>query len=212
MQIVPRQPTPISAEHARDALLAAMPALNRPTAALLLALIWVESGRGNLMNWNAGNITASSSWPGKAWRPPWFEASSDPHLAELHERMLAGTAPSAFRAYDSATQGFADFVGVLKRQFSSVLAAASTGDPAAFVAALHDSGYSRDYRPVHIATFAQLQHQLEPLVSHLPAGVAGAGGAGLAVAGIALALLWSHTHKHKQRRRREWSYKTYRST
>jgi hypothetical protein len=209
VQIVPRQSTPISAEHARDALLAAAPSLNRPTAALLLALIWIETGRGNLMNWNAGNITANDKWPGNAWRPPWFEASSDPHLAELHERMLAGTAPSAFRAYDSATHGFADFVATLNRQFPSVLAAASTGDPAAFVAALHDSGYSRDYRPVHIASFAALQHQLEPLVAHLPAG---AGVAGLAVAGIALALLLRHTHKHKQRRRREWSYRTFRLT
>ncbi len=206
MRIVPIVHTPMTAVHARDALLAALPALDRASAALLLGLIWVETGRGNLLNWNAGNITASDKWPGDAWRPPWFESSSNPHLAELHERMLNGQAPSAFRAYDSAAQGFADFAGTLKRQFPSVLAAAATGDATAFVGALHDSGYSRDYRAVHIGTFAQLQHQFAELVSHLPAGaIAGAGaGVGLAAAALAIVLLVS---KRKRRKAERWSSK-----
>lgn len=201
MRIVPAVVTPISAEHARDALAAAMPGIDRESAALLLSLIWVETARGHLMNWNAGNITASAAWAGDAWRPPWFAPSEDPRLAALHERMLAGTAPSAFRAYNSATEGFADFAHVLQRQFSSVLEAARSGNPAAFVQALHDSGYSRDYTLAHVPTFAQLRELFAPLVSHFPAGAAGG------VAGVALlAAIWfGAQYLKKRKRRRQWA-------
>jgi len=199
MQIVTAVTTPISAEHARDALLAAMPGIDRESAALLLSLIWVETGHGVLMNWNPGNITAGLSWEGLAWRPPWFSTPGP-----LHDRMLAGTAPSAFRAYTSAPDGFRDFVGVLQRQFKSVLEAASSGNPALFVQALHDSGYSRDYTLAHVPTFAALREQFAPLVVHLPESVAGAGGAleGLALAAAiffgARALLKRKRNHHRR--------------
>jgi len=189
MHVVPAVSTPISAEHARDALLAASPGLDRESAALLLALIWVETGRGNLQNWNVGNITANDAWPGGAWRPPWFAPNqTSPHLAELHERMLRGQAPSAFRAYDSAPEGFRDFIAQLRHTFPTVLEAARTGNPATFVQALHDSNYSRDYTFAHVPTFAQLREHFGPLVASLPAGVAGAGGVASAL-GLALVLL-----------------------
>jgi hypothetical protein len=199
MQIVPALSTPIDAAHARDALLAAAPALDRASASLLLALIWVETGGGHLFNWNAGNISAGSSWPGNAWRPPWFELTGNAHLDALHERMLKGEAPSAFRAYNSAPEGFADFVGTLRRQFQSVLAAAGSGDAATFVHALHDSGYSRDYTPAHVGTFAHLQAQFAPLVSHLPAGAGAGVVVGFAAVGLALVLLLRHSRKGRRR-------------
>lgn len=200
MFIVPAIATPVTAEHARDALLAAKPGLDRESAALLLSLVWVETGSGTGMrNWNAGNITASDAWTGPAWRPPWFLDSENPHLHELHERMLKGEAPSAFRGYGSSAEGFADFVRVLEHSFASVLHAAASGDPAEFVRALHESGYSKDYSPAHIATFASLRHSFAPLVAHLPAGsVAGSFGLAL-VAGVALFAL----NSRRRRRRKE---------
>lgn len=200
MRIVPAVVTPISAEHARDALAAAMPGIDRESASLLLSLIWVETARGHMMNWNAGNITASAAWAGDAWRPPWFAPSEDPRLAALHERMLAGTAPSAFRAYNSATEGFADFAHVLQRQFASVLEAARSGNPAAFVQALHDSGYSRDYTLAHVPTFAQLRELFAPLVAHFPAGAVAGGVAGVAL--LVVAGLVVHHFRKKPRRRK----------
>jgi hypothetical protein len=202
MHVVPAVATQMSAEHARDALRASMPGIDRESAALLLALIWVETGQGvHCFNWNVGNITASDAWGGGAWRPPWFAPSSDPHLSELHTRMLAGQAPSAFRAYDSLPQGFADFVHTLQSSFPSVLKAAATGDAAAFVAALHDSRYSTDYNASHIPTFRTLATHFAELVASFPAGsvAAGAGGA-LVVVGILL--IWASRRRHRHHHRR----------
>lgn len=205
MQIVPAVRTALSAQQALDALLAAMPGLDRESAALLLSLVWVETGAGGLMNFNAGNISAGERFAGNAWRPPWFnlalvealpEGANKTRLRETHFRMLAGQAPSAFRAYSSAAEGFADFARVLGAQFRSVLEAAATGRAAAFVTALHDSGYSRDYNAAHIPTFVKLQHQFEPLVAHLPAGGAAAG---VGVLLAALAGLYA-LNRHRSRR------------
>ena len=164
MQIVPAVSTPITAEQAKVALVAALPGIDRETGTLLLALVWIETARGHLMNWNAGNISAGAQWPGNAWRPPWFELTAEtllhPNLVALHEKMLHGQAPSAFRAYGSLLEGFQDFAHVLQHQFQSVLAAAKTGDARTFVTALHDSGYSRDYSPAHVPTIAALQSEL----------------------------------------------------
>jgi hypothetical protein len=212
MQVVPAVPTPITAEQARVALVAAMPGIDRETGALLLALVWIETARGHLMNFNAGNITASDKWPGNAWRPPWFElsdAASSPHLLELHEKMLHGKAPSAFRAYGSQLEGFEDFARVLKAQFPSVLAAAATGDARAFVQALHDSGYSRDYSPAHVPNMTSLQAELGQQFAGFPsaAQVSNAGPHLLASAafdiGIAVvAGVILSTYNDRKRRRR----------
>ena len=200
MHVVPTVATQISAEHARDALRASMPGIDRESAALLLALISVETGRGHVVNNNVGNITASDAWPGGAWRPPWFSAAqTTPRMIELHAKMLAGQAPSAFRAYDTLTDGFADFAATLKHTFPSVLAAAATGDAAAFVNALHNSRYSTDYNASHIPTFRDLSAQFAALVASFPAGVAGGVAGGGVLAAIALVLVLRHTHRRKRR-------------
>ena len=201
MHVVSAVATQISAEHARDALRASMPGIDRESAALLLALIWVETGRGvHCYNWNVGNITASDAWGGGAWRPPWFTPSADPHLAELHARMLAGQAPSAFRAYDSLPDGFADFVRTLQHSFPSVLKAAATGDAAAFVAALHDSRYSTDYTAAHIPTFRDLAAHFAELVASFPAGAIAAGGGALVALGVLL--IWASRRRHRRHHHR----------
>ncbi len=211
MQIVPAVATPITAEQARVALVAAMPGIDRETGSLLLALVWIETARGHLMNWNAGNITAGPRWEGAAWRPPWFEVSegSSPKLIELHERMLRGTAPSAFRAYSSLLEGFQDFARVLRSTFPTVIAAAGTGDARAFVQALHDSGYSRDYSPAHVPNMTALQAELGQQFAGFPshAQVSNAAPSFLANltldVGIAVVagLIISH-HNERRRRRR----------
>ena len=204
MHVVPAVATQISAEHARDALRASMPGIDRESAALLLALIWVETGSGvHCYNNNVGNITASDAWSGGAWRPPWFEPSSDPHLNDLHTRMLAGQAPSAFRAYDSLTDGFADFVRTLKSTFPTVLTAAATGDPAAFVSALHDSRYSTDYNAAHIPTFRDLAAHFASLVASFPGGAGGvvAGGSAIVALGVLLILASRRRRRHHRHRR-----------
>jgi len=215
MQIVPAVSTPITAEQARVALVAAMPVIDRETGALLLALIWIETARGNLKNFNAGNISAGPQWPGNAWRPPWFDlatAASSPRLLDLHEKMLHGQAPSAFRAYGSLVEGFQDFVRVLKAQFPTVLAAARTGDARAFVQALHESGYSRDYSPAHVPGMTALQSELGQQFAGFPSAVeleraSGAGSHLLATitldVGIAvMAGLILSAHNDRKRRRR----------
>lgn len=169
MIIVPVQRTPLDETEAAFELLEALPELDREQAALLLALIWIETGGGGLNNHNPGNVTANDRWPGRAWRPPWFEVNeqSSDRMKRLHQLMLEGKAPKAFRGYTSATEGFQDFARVLKSSFAPLLAAASTGDVATFRAELARK-YSADYTPAHDRTLAQFQERFRPLVSHLP--------------------------------------------
>lgn len=217
MQIVPAVPTPITAEQARVALVAAMPGIDRETGALLLALIWIETARGNLKNFNAGNISAGPQWPGNAWRPPWFDlatAAISPRLLDLHDRMLHGTAPSAFRAYDSLLAGFQDFVHVLKAVFPTVLTAARTGDARTFVQALHDSGYSKDYSPAHVPGMTALQAELGQQFAGFPsaAQVSNAGPSFLAnitielgVAVLAGVIISAHNDRKRRARGKRWA-------
>lgn len=198
MIIVPTVRTPITAKEARDFLLSVMPGLDRESAALLLALVWVETGRGGVLNNNPGNFSAGASWSGDAWRPPWFLDSAHP----THARMLAGEAPSAFRSYSTMGAGFADFARGLLKTFPTVVAAAATGDPASFVRALHDSGYSRDYAAKHIGTFASLRHEFLPIVSHLPGGTAGGVAGGLFAAALVFMAIQSRKKWRSKRSKR----------
>jgi hypothetical protein len=128
-----------------------------PLAELELAHAWgLETRRGQSMwfyNW--GNLSAGGfvdgeerlSWPGDVWRPSWFELAPDasPALAAVHERMLAGQAPSAFRALHSHDEGARQFVDLLESaKFRSLVQAGLTGSPEAYARAIYDSGYCRD--------------------------------------------------------------------
>lgn len=172
MIIVPVERTPLDQTEAAFELLEAFPELDQEQAALLLSLIWLETGSGGLNNHNPGNVTANDRWPGRAWRPPWFEVTeqSSERMRRLHELMLQGKAPKAFRAYTSASEGFQDFATVLKRDFPALLVAASTGDVPTFRKELARK-YSADYTPRHDAALTQFRDQFRPLVSHLTAPV-----------------------------------------
>lgn len=170
--VVPPVRTPLAPAEAVTRL-KTYPLVNRANGPLLLALIWIETGAGNSsFGFNVGNIAAASSYQGQAWRPPWFEIGPDasPRLQELHARMMAGQAPSAFRSYSDFTAGFNDFISQLKISFPEVLAAAQTGDSAQFVQAL-SLKYSKDYGPQHVRSFETLRKQFEPLFSDLSAPV-----------------------------------------
>lgn len=153
MQIVPRQNTPVTEQQARDAFgrayvreFGVMPTSDE--AALLLALVWIETGAGrSVQNFSPGNVTASETYEGNAWRPPWFELSpaSTDRERQLHADMLAGKAPRAFRAFATLEAGMTDFVHVLRRNFPEVLSAAKRGNPDAFRVALSQA-YSGDYK------------------------------------------------------------------
>lgn len=213
MQIVPAVDTPISPEQARIALVAVMPGIDRDTGTLLLALVWIETAGGHLKNFNPGNVTASDRWGGGAWRPPWFtvDASSPPLMQHLHDEMLHGKAPSAFRAYGSLLAGFQDFSRVLHGNFPTVLTAAKSGDAAAFVRALHDSGYSHDYGPAHVPNMIHLQQQLAPQFAGFPPGhndvafgLASEFFVGLGVAVVAGVVLDKYQHRRRPRAARRY--------
>jgi peptidoglycan hydrolase-like protein with peptidoglycan-binding domain len=120
---------------------------SRETVGLFLALIWNESGRGKLTCWSPGNLAAAGFangkevffWPGDFWRPPWF---NDPKSA-IHTLMLDGKEPSAFQAYGSLKEGLEHFVKlVTSPMYTTLAAAAATGDPGKFAQAIRDSRYT----------------------------------------------------------------------
>lgn len=171
MNIVPRQQTRIGKEE----LLAALrnEDLPEPALPLLAALVWIETGAGvKCQNFNVGNITASESYSGSAWRPPWYELSADASSRDiaLHEAMQKGQAPRAFRAYGSLSAGVHDFAAVLHRSFPGVISAAEAGDPDAFRVEL-SRAYSRNY--LNTASTATLKTFQAQFGGH-PKGPAGA--------------------------------------
>jgi hypothetical protein len=155
VNVVPRVTTPLSAADAAVAVVRAYHELfgQDPTKRALvsmLSLVWIETAQGTqVKNNNFGNISASRSFGGDAWRPPWFDFDGGTAITEqnisLHERMLKGQAPEAFRAYPTREAGALDFVRQLRGSFPEVLAAAELGDADAFRVALSQK-YSHDYR------------------------------------------------------------------
>lgn len=152
--------TPASSDEIRLALDAAWSELSRSARDYFHALILVETNRGrSLKQWNVGNLSAGGFSNGveklsnsNYWRPPWF---SEP--GELHDRMLAGEVPSAFRAFDDLQTGVAAFVQVLRgERYRGLVSSAERDDPKAFVSALRDSGYSSGYGPAHVDTFRSI--------------------------------------------------------
>jgi hypothetical protein len=164
LQVVPRVNTPVTASDAKSAVESAYrselgrdPELTQELP-LLMALVWIETARGrSVQNNSPGNISASDSYQGKAWRPTWFEVddSSSDRDKQLHQAMLENRAPSAFRAYDSLAEGAADFIRQLSHTFPEVLDAAAEGDPTGFRDALAQH-YSKDYKNTPPGNFESL--------------------------------------------------------
>jgi hypothetical protein len=151
MHEVPRIRTPVSEQLAASALVTALAALgehpHQREAELLLAHLWLETGRGTACdNCNVGNITASDRYEGGAFRPAWFtvDDSSSPKMLNLHNEMLKGRAPRAFRAYATLEAGMGDYVGQIFHTFISIVQAARAGDAEAMAQAIRTSRYTPD--------------------------------------------------------------------
>lgn len=149
----------------------------RELAELMLAQHWLETGRDKSMyHFNWGNLSAGSSWEGDVWRPTWYEVGPDSSARDrrLHELMLEGKVPSAFRAYPSAEAGVRDYIALLRKpRFQPMLRAAATGDVQAFARAIHDTGYCPDCEPVSTSkTLSALRHDIRErgLFADLPSG------------------------------------------
>ena len=158
MHEVPRIRTPVSESAAASSLVAALAASgehpHQREAQLLLAQLWLETGRGSSCNnFNVGNITASDKYEGGAFRPAWYtvDASSSTQMRSLHELMLAGKAPRAFRAYATLETGMGDYVHQLATTFKSIVDAARTGDALATATAIKTSRYTPDIDPPAVA-------------------------------------------------------------
>jgi len=164
---VPRVTTPISLSTAEglllDALknrLVALP--SKEVASLLLAQLWIESGRGTASKAHAlGNLMAAGFangvehfvWSGDYSRPSWYADTSHP----LHSEMLAGRQPSAFRAYASFADSIADYVKLMfSPKYAPLVQAARTGNPHAFASAISSTGYTSQMPPGMGDTFAGL--------------------------------------------------------
>jgi hypothetical protein len=153
---------------------------DRETAELLLALLFIENDHGRaVIEHNWGNLSVTAGPTVDYWRPPWFdlekvEAMPDNVSAdgfgqgktndkkkrylELHQRMLDGKAPSAFRAFPDDETGIAAWLGAVK---PSMYDAAATGDPARFANAYWSSGYCPDEACKNSApSFAALQKEI----------------------------------------------------
>lgn len=159
MPEVPRHRTPATREQLAGALEGH--GLTERQRCFALGHLLLETRQGqSIQNNNPGNLTQSSRNTGPDspafWRPPWFEV--DEHSSErdlrLHDRMLQGKAPSAFRAYGSLADGVAAYVSAVRRNFPSLLRARSIRE---FVGAIKSSGYAPDTDVrATIRTFEQL--------------------------------------------------------
>jgi hypothetical protein len=211
LNVVGRIPTPITPEESLRAVSQAWPSVFGAPAtplelSLILALVWIETARGTrCFNWNVFNITAGDTNPNDAWRPPWFDFDGGTNVTDrnvqLHELMLKGKAPKAFRSYTSIDAGALDGVRELKARYPKVVAAAATGDADSFRAALAEL-FSPDFSNPHATdTLAQFQNQFlavqgepqRPLVQHgVGRGVGIALGLGVAAAAVGLFVFTVH--------------------
>lgn len=145
----------------------------RELATLLLAQVLLETAWSKSMwRFNWGNISAGSSWQGLAWRPSWYELtdSSSPRDIDLHEKMLVGQAPSAFRGYNSHAEGAADYIRLLRKRYQGMLDSAKQGDAVAFAKGVRESGYCPDCKDSFVRSIQSLQQQIDAAgwFAHLP--------------------------------------------
>lgn len=159
MSEVPATVTPLTRDETATQFLAAYRAAfgadpDRNRAELLLALVWIENANGAAIirnNW--GNL-ASSGTSGDYWRPGWYDLEAVEAMPEgpkkaryldLHARMLAHAAPSAFSAWPTQEVGARKWLELLQKPgMRQVLDAASSGDAERFARAIHASRYCPD--------------------------------------------------------------------
>ncbi len=128
--------TPLTGEEARAALGRAWSArLGAPPSEKTLALLvaqWAhETGRGaSMYNYNFGGI--------KGTGPSGLSVVQRTREGSGSEERVIN---DRFRAYRSADEGAADFIGLLAKRYSAALEGARNGDPGEFVRGLRDKRY-----------------------------------------------------------------------
>lgn len=111
-------------------------------AALLLAQIAFETLHGRAcQNHNVGNVTANERVAVDYYRPKWFsEGQTDPHLQALHDMMVHGHAPRAFRSYVGFPEGVAGYVRAARHL--ACIEGARTGDAEILADVIRTGGYT----------------------------------------------------------------------
>lgn len=160
MTEVPATPTPLNRDNTAARFLNAyqdafgeLPDRNR--AELLLAMVWLENANGqSIIQHNWGNLSTVPSAGGDFWRPPWFDldqvqamedGAKKSRLLNVHQRMLDGKAPEAFRAFESHELGARAWLKLLQQErMRPILDAASSGDATRFAHAIFSTGYCPD--------------------------------------------------------------------
>jgi hypothetical protein len=160
MAIVDPVLTPMSRDELRAGIAQSAPTWTSNQVEMFTALALIETAQGKkVIQYNIGNIAAGGYVAGveklwttaNIWRPAWYEDTASP----LHATMLAGKAPSAFRAYHDKQEGINAFVATLQsKRYDALREAAKAGDVAAFVREL--KAYSPDYGPKHVTSFESL--------------------------------------------------------
>ena len=208
MAEVPRIATPVAESDVVRQLPGAFNAVGIPLtqamARLFLGLVFLENGRGaKLFNNNWGNLAAGSSWKGDIWRPDWWsqakidartDGAEKTRLQDLHNRMTnPGNVPGAFRSYRTSAEGLQAFAQLFTAdRYRPLLAAAATGQPAAFAAAVKSSGYTPDLNvAAHTASYAALLNEFDHAqqFAALPKTVGGVPSNAQLAGGFAMALL-----------------------
>ena len=205
---VPRTPTPLGPEPTARAFLDAWGVVFGGTppksqAEWLLAFVWNENRRGEaFIQFNWGNLS-TQNFNAPYWRPPWFrleeiEAMAEPQRSrylEIHERMLAGEEPEAFRAFSDHAAGARAWLERLQTRFPEILEASLKNSAVAMQDAIFESGYcASPLCKTNAARYAELRAEIQKLglFSGLKFRRSSGGGFGLFLGTLAaLGLLWA---------------------
>lgn len=166
---VPRLATPLTQSETAQIFLPAFQSVfgrdpSFEEGSLLLALLWNENARGrSIIQYNWGNLSSSGHADATFWRPPWyFEPGT------LHDRMLAGGAPSAFRAFPSHEAGAHAWLDLLNEpRYSNVIEAAQSGDSEKFAQAVAQKYCADPECKLLGPTYEQLASEAAPYLLNL---------------------------------------------
>lgn len=116
---------------------------------LLGGLLWNENAKGRaIIQHNWGNLSSTGK-SGDFWRPPWFdqakidqmEGARQRRMQRLHDRMVRGEEPSAFRAWPDHATGARVWLSRLRDTFPGILRAAKRNSARALAKAVFRSRY-----------------------------------------------------------------------
>lgn len=202
MAEVPATPTPLSSAETAPAFIRAWASVfgdlpRRSEAEWLLALLWNENARGRaIIQHNWGNLSTRPSPDRDYWRPPWFDAAKIAEMDEpkrsqmqrIHERMLAGQEPEAFRAWPDHETGARQWMSQLKRTFPEILRAAKKNSAVAMQDAVAEKYCASPACKTIAPSYRSLRNEIrdQGLFANLPGSSSSTGGGWLVLGGAGL--------------------------